>query len=516
MYRLVFRLTMLFIAWSTLHFPHAYAQPQDKLDTVLDAFIKRKKLTGDPTAYRSLPSINDPLPQLGKKLFFTTLLSGSHDTACASCHHPLLGGGDNLSLPRGSGTTEPEVLGMGRKLVDEAVEGPKVPRNALTTFNVGLFDKVLLWDGAVQAIKREKYTNGKNKYGIDTPDSRHKMPDPNAGDTLPTAVARFPVVFDVEMRGTNLNYVQSFHVRDALWRARQQTREALSKRLDDIPEWKSEFAKTFGDDNINYKRIAKALGEYMRSQVFVNNKWKSYVGGDKSALTPQEKRGAVLFVSRVKEGGANCAGCHRADRFTDERFHVIGLPQIGRGKADGGDGEEDFGRFRTTRRSLDKYAFRTPSLLNVEVTGPYGRTGAYFTLEAITRHHLDIEQSLKNYDYSQLEPTIRKGQVRNELEKVMEVINRRREMTFIMSGPLQFTDSQIQDLVAFLKALTDPCVKDPQCLQPWIPNPKDHPKLGILAARDGQGIPLQPSHATTNPKPSKAASTKPPKNSSQK
>ncbi|MDJ0919320.1 MAG: cytochrome c peroxidase, partial [Woeseiaceae bacterium] len=61
--------------------------------------IAAQGLTGDPTTGRDLPSINDPLAQLGKLLFFSKSLSGDFDTACASCHHPALGGGDGLALP---------------------------------------------------------------------------------------------------------------------------------------------------------------------------------------------------------------------------------------------------------------------------------------------------------------------------------------------------------------------------------------------------------------------------------
>ena len=50
-----------------------------------------------------------------------------------------------------------------------------------------------------------------------------------------------------------------------------------------------------------------------------------------------------------KHGGADCASCHSGDFFTDEAFHNIGMPQMGRGKGDGAGKEEDFGRFRETK-----------------------------------------------------------------------------------------------------------------------------------------------------------------------
>lgn len=64
--------------------------------------------------------------------------------------------------------------------------------------------------------------------------------------------------------------------------------------------------------------------------------------------------------------------------------------------------EEDFGRFRETKLALDKFAFRTPSLLNVEMTGPWGHSGAYTSLEAVVRHHMKPQNSVTNYDVGQL------------------------------------------------------------------------------------------------------------------
>ena len=58
-------------------------------------------LTGDPSTGRDLPNIEDPKAQLGMKLFYTKGLGGDFDSACVTCHHPMLGGGDDLALPIG-------------------------------------------------------------------------------------------------------------------------------------------------------------------------------------------------------------------------------------------------------------------------------------------------------------------------------------------------------------------------------------------------------------------------------
>ncbi|HRX05326.1 MAG TPA: cytochrome c peroxidase, partial [Anaerolineae bacterium] len=73
------------------------------LDDALRQEIVTRGLTGDPSLGRDLPAIDDPLAQLGKQLFFTKALSGDMDVACASCHHPLLAGGDGLAVGVGVG-----------------------------------------------------------------------------------------------------------------------------------------------------------------------------------------------------------------------------------------------------------------------------------------------------------------------------------------------------------------------------------------------------------------------------
>ncbi len=110
----------------------------------------------------------------------------------------------------------------------------------------------------------------------------------------------------------------------------------------------------------------------------------------------------MLFYTDRSKGGADCSSCHQGDFFTDEDFHNLAMPQIGPGKGDG-DGSKDFGRKRETGKMADKFAFRTPSLINVEVTGPWSHAGAYTSLESVIKHHLDPASAIANYDTSLLE-----------------------------------------------------------------------------------------------------------------
>jgi len=150
------------------------------------------------------------------------------------------------------------------------------------------------------------------------------------------------------------------------------------------------------------------------------------------------------------------------------------MPQIGRGKDDGTTGTDDFGRFRVTGNDNDMYAFRTPSLLNVTETGPWGHTGAYTTLEAVIRHHLNPQAAFDNYDVNQLEPSIvnsvQTDYMQTNTQSALDKLAANRLAGIFSIPELSLTDDEISDLVEFLKTLTDPCVKDRACLAPWIPD----------------------------------------------
>lgn len=474
-------------------------------DKTMDLIIGQKGLTGDPTTGRALPEITDPKAQLGMKLFFTKGLGGDQDSACVTCHHPSLGGGDDLSLSIGTEAVIPDLLGPGRRhmqLSGAAVAngshydgGPTVPRNAPTTFNVGLWDEVLFHDGRVESLDKTSNVNGAGVSGIRTPDSATiTTADPDAGPNLAAAQSRFPVTSREEMKG----HIYQFGNSNA------QLRTALEERMkgnyanaaDTLPmnNWQAEFDAVYGvATTITYPLIADAIGEYERSQVFVDSPWKAYVMGDKSALSEDAKNGAVLFFNSLADGGADCASCHKGDFFTDEKFHVIAMPQIGRGKGDtsnGPVGTDDFGRFRETGEAADKYAFRTPSLVNVEVYGPWGHAGGYTSLEAVVRHHSNPQAAIDAYDFNQLEASVQAANMTANTQAAMDQLKANRTAGVItpILQDSNLSDLEVDQVVAFLKALTDPCVKDKSCLAPWVPNAGDSNPDGLrVLATDNNG-----------------------------
>ena len=450
--------------------------------------VKAAGLTGDPSIGRTLPSINEPKAQLGKKLFFSKGLGGDNDSACVTCHHPSLGGGDDLSLSIGVGAETPDLLGPGRFHSVDAVGGvfdggPTVPRNAPTTFNIGMWDQVLFHDGRVESLDKIEGANGAGIIGIRTPDSADiNTADPDAGDNLAAAQSRFPVTSPEEMRGF-ADLAPDHNAAD---------RVAIEDKLKADDDWIAEFEAVFGvGTSINYMLVADAIGEYERSQVFVNSPWKVFVEGDKLAISESAQRGALKFFSSIENGGANCASCHSGDFFTDEQFHVLATPQIGRGKGDSNATllNDDFGRARETGDDADRYKFRTATLLNVEVTGPWGHAGAYTTLENMVRHMLNPAEAIANYDFGQLSPTIQAADMLSNAQFALNQLeaNRINNVDGVHQD-VAYTENDVTDLVAFLKTLTDPCVKDRDCLAPWIPNAGDTNPDGLrLNAIDNTG-----------------------------
>lgn len=475
---------------------------QQTLDGDLRNLIASKGLTGDPAAGRSLPSIDDPLAQLGKLLFFSKSLSGNMDTACASCHHPVLGGGDGLALPVGTGAIDPDLLGPGRERPDGL---PNVGRHSQSVFNVGLYDTAMFWDARVESIGKEEGQNG-TRSGIRTPESALHAADPLVapGSSLVAAQARFPVTVPEEMLG---NFMPGADP--------EAIRQRLAERIGDYGagageiannNWLEAFQTAFASSEpaeqlITFDNIALAIGEYQRSMVFVDTPWKAYVQGDNSAISDTAKQGALLFFGEV-DPGLGCDQCHAGDFFTNEELTITGFPQTGPGKGDGSTGDADFGREQQTGDGADRFKFRTPTLLNLEATAPYTHTGSY-TLQNAVAHYVipldtfrnafpagsvcGIPQFSNHPDCETLFPNT----IANSLAAQGAVEEQRNIDPSLTFPDLSF--SPISDgppLLAFLRSLTDPCTLDRACLAPWIPDPSEAPDGNQLNAVDIGGNPL--------------------------
>lgn len=473
-----------------------------ELDDQLRQLIRQEGLTGDPSRGRELPGIDAPLAQLGKLLFFSKTLGAEQEVACASCHHPALAGADGLAVPIGTGALDDDVVGPGRELPGNELG---VGRNSNTFFNTGLFDKGLFWDSRIESLNGAPGRNGAGG-GIRTPDSAFGVADPNAGPNLLAAQARFPVTEPAEMRGAGLSGMDN-----------EQVRRHLAARIGDYgvgagyfpaSEWLERFREAFhsngsAEELITFDNIVLAIGEYQRSAIFVETPWARYVRGDNSAISGSAKRGALFFFRDLGEGGTQCVQCHKGDLFTDEKHHVLGFPQVGPGKGDPGD--DDFGRLRQSNVPVDRRAFRTPSLLNVSLTSPYGHAGGYRNLGGVVGHYvvpqLNVEGHLRVASWCSTPPFDLDPNCSETVEMVqartfagiasMEAIradNPEEGMPLI--DPNTFLREDVDPVVDFLETLTDPCLLERACFGRWIPTPDAAPDEFQLNAVDGDGHPL--------------------------
>jgi acyl carrier protein len=88
--------------------------------------------------------------------------------------------------------------------------------------------------------------------------------------------------------------------------------------------------------------------------------------------------------------------------------------------------------------------------------------GAYATLEAVVRHYNDVPKALREYDVSQLDPMFR-DLVHDSDIVIHDILSR---LDFRLLTQLELTDDEIDDLVAFLRSLTDPAAVELGSLVP--------------------------------------------------
>ncbi len=397
----------------------------------------------DPLTDADFPAHAPEKVELGRLLFFDKELSGNRNISCATCHHSLTDTGDGLSLPLGEGAAG---LGMARATNGNVHE--RVPRNAPPVFNLGANEvSVMFHDGRV-AVDPSQPSGFLSPAGDDLPSGL---------DSVLAAQAMFPVTSGAEMAGQpGENSVADAAAAGNLAGA-GGVWEQLAQRLQAIPEYVALFQAAYPGEvlsagDITYVHAANAIaafeGDAWRAS---NTPFDRMMRGDRGALGKNQWKGLKLFY-----GKAGCADCHSGSLFSDEQFHAIAMPQVGPGKGDGVFGYEDFGRERVTGDPADRFRFRTPQLRNVALTGPWGHAGAYDTLEAVVRHHLDPVTAVLTYDREQCQ--LPPDPLLDPLD--FQCLDDPAATSAILQAnelpPVSLSDAEVAQLVDFLHALTDP------------------------------------------------------------
>jgi cytochrome c peroxidase len=236
----------------------------------------------------------------------------------------------------------------------------------------------------------------------------------------------------------------------------------LAERLAGIDGYVEQFISVFDDiesaRDIRFTHAANAIAAFeARNWRADNSPFDRFLRGERDAMSRSALAGMRSFYSA---GGGNCAQCHGGIFQTDHSFRAIAVPQIGPGKGDGVSGYEDFGRERVSGVVSDRYRFRVPSLRNVAQTAPYGHSGAFNTLEAMLRHHLDPVDSLHDYDASEAVMPSRPDLDAEDRRAMLDANAVASIANANELSPVHLSETEIGQLIDFLHALTDPAMLD--------------------------------------------------------
>jgi cytochrome c peroxidase len=218
---------------------------------------------------------------------------------------------------------------------------------------------------------------------------------------------------------------------------------AVIAKIGGDAEYQKLFQAAYGSAP-NYDDLGRAIAAFERTLVFLDAPFDRWQDGDSKAMSADAVKGFALF-----NGKARCVACHPMNASnpigSDNRFHNIGVSARHQDfeslakkaqdalAAGGGDQVVDklaletdlseLGRFLVTKRRSDLGAFKTQQLRNVALTAPYMHDGSMQTLWDVVDHYN------------------RGGEANPYLDGGIE--------------PLALTDAEIDQLVAFLFALTD-------------------------------------------------------------
>jgi len=376
--------------------------------------------------------------ELGQLLFYDPILSGNRDVSCATCHHPAFGTSDGLSLGMGDGG-----IGLGPDRVADPDNLPeqRIPRNSPALFNLGAKEfTVLFHDGRIEV-------DPDRPGGLRTPLDADMV---TGFASLLSAQTMFPVLSADEMAGHYSENDVAQAVRRGTITGQGGAWDIISGRVADILAYADKFIAVYDhiDDpaQIGFTDISNAVAAFMELEWRSDNAPFDAVLRGEASLPEPAATGMALFY-----GDAGCSTCHAGPFLTDHQFHAMGVPQIGPGKAERFESHaSDLGRFRVTGDPADLYAFRTPSLRNVALTGPYGHSGAYADLRAFLIAHLDPVAALDSYDLDQaLLPDLAVDDTRGFADSAAIA-------SAVTVDPVTLDNGALDALLAFLDSLTDP------------------------------------------------------------
>ena len=393
---------LIFTVISTVH-----AQSGSFTEILRNAAIRN----GLRPANQLLDNTDSRLMAVGKALFESKNLSLNGRISCGACHLDEFGSSDGL--PNAVG-----VFGAGEGPVRAFSDGKIVPRNTLPLWGRGAlgFD-VFFWDGKVD-------------FSGERPVSQFGSARPSQ-DALVTAV-HLPPVEIREMIDDDAD-LSRFKL-ESLEQAQELYERIVMRLFETEHRTISELALQLGKpaSKIVFHDVARAIAAFIRSEFRIKDTvFHRFVFGT-GKLTLDELKGGTIFYGKGK-----CANCHTGPYFSDLRFHAVPLPQIGFGKNGFG---VDYGRFNVTFKPDDLYKFRTPPLINVAKTAPYGHAGSLPTIQGAIVAHFD---PLRHLDMETMDSF-----ARHEIFRRMAAVSDEFKLTSILY------DQEVNQVASFLQTLS--------------------------------------------------------------
>jgi cytochrome c peroxidase len=346
--------------------------------------------------------IDNPLTvegvELGRYLFYDGRLSGrTHPDSlmsCGSCHVQANGFEVGLKSPRAPG-------GHPRGMPNEEYpEGKPTPHVMLPVVNLIYNSTGYTWNGFLE--------------------------ESNSRTTLPG--------YDFsEVENMNFRNLEAFTYMAIV--AKHEFNGSIGRTVEVIasdPMYKPMFKKAFGDEQVTANRISKAISQFVRTIISYRSRYHQWLRGETS-LTDSELRGYELYFSEE----ADCFHCHGGVMLTNNLYFNNAKDAVFTDERD---------RFAITGHVWDIGAYRAPSLINVELNGPYMHDGRFQTLDEVIDFY---SEGLVISDY---------------VHPLMKNVN---------AGGVDLTTEEKADLKAFLLTftdhdlLTDPSFASPDALGSW-------------------------------------------------
>lgn len=187
-----------------------------------------------------------------------------------------------------------------------------------------------------------------------------------------------------------------------------ETLENVVAKLERSSKYQKLFKNTYGTSKISGQLTLKAISQFVLMLKTSDSKYDKVIRKQEK-FTEIEQKGYRLFQQ-------NCASCHTEPLLTNNSFENNGLIVD--------ETLNDFGRMKITQNLEDSLKFKVPTLRNVEFTFPYMHDGRFKTLTEVVKHYNSGIQKSKT-------------------------------LSIKLQKPMNFSDNQRTEIVAFLKTLTD-------------------------------------------------------------